>query len=130
MLTRTLVWESVEHHKAAVAQGLIDPILKDHAILGEIKYLFDVEAKEDVRAALNAPVTEFAFLTIKEGVSPADVEEKVTRLSTLAKGWGRAKGNYGGSWGSVANDRSRIFIMLGWESFEVMFHLERTQRHN
>lgn len=89
------------------------------AIGGETKYLRDVQFKEDVSSALDAPVTEFATITLKEGANAAIVEDKLAKLITVAKGWGRARGNYGGSWGPVVDEDGKYFFTLGWESFEV-----------
>ena len=114
------MWESVELHKAAAAdKKWLDPIVEKFAAIGSIQSIDDVEVKEDATPGLNAPVTEIALITLKEGADREVFQASVSKLGEVVRGFGRAKGNWGGSWGFSADDQNKFYIVLGWDSLEV-----------
>ena len=114
------MWESVELHKAAAAdKKWLDPIVEAFAAIGSIQSIDDVEVMEDATPGLNAPVTEIACITLKEGADREVFQTALQKLRSVVNGLGRAKGTWGGSWGPTADDPNKFYAVAGWDSLEV-----------
>ncbi|KAF5385722.1 hypothetical protein D9757_005491 [Collybiopsis confluens] len=69
---------------------------------------------EEVRPALTAPVSEFAFIVLKETSSPASLSESLHKTFTDCY---YASGFTGGNWGIASNSNDKVCLYaLGWES--------------
>ena len=85
----------------------------------ELLYVKDVTFQYDPYASLNAPLTEFALLTAKDGADLEAFRKKVTKLVQDVIDL-KPKGNVAQAGTGVVRQSEREFInMFGWESVEV-----------
>ncbi|CDO68872.1 hypothetical protein BN946_scf185000.g15 [Trametes cinnabarina] len=68
--------------------------------------------------AFEAPVTEIAWFTLKEGHSKSDLEQQVDALTKTILAGGPANGVVSGAWGPTVEKDSVIGLFLGWTSVE------------
>ncbi|KAK7437883.1 hypothetical protein VKT23_007696 [Stygiomarasmius scandens] len=68
---------------------------------------------EEVRTALNAPVSEFAFVVLQEQTKTDTIINSLHRTFSDCY---YAKGFKGGSWGIASNNDRACLYVLGWES--------------
>jgi len=114
-----IVWESVQRHQALIDNKDVYPQLMESLLKGasEIAYMFhagfDLNGPD---AALNAPITEIAVWTLKEGTDKKKFSETLNSLITRAAS--KEGKVYPGGWGPVVEDEKKFAILLGWNSLE------------
>ncbi|EKM51873.1 uncharacterized protein PHACADRAFT_150667 [Phanerochaete carnosa HHB-10118-sp] len=121
-LYAVILWESVEHHRALIADQVAYPAIgeKMRKVSNGRVWLYHVHFNAEVDKALNAPTTELALMTVKDSVETSQYLETAKTIvpqiySTLPNEV------FEGGWGpTVENDR-KFMICLGWHSVERFF---------
>ncbi|THU81969.1 hypothetical protein K435DRAFT_872782 [Dendrothele bispora CBS 962.96] len=68
---------------------------------------------EEVKSALNAPLSEFAFVVVQESTK---IDSIIISLHRAFSDCYYAKGFAGGSWGIASNNDRVCLYVIGWES--------------
>ncbi|OCH89086.1 hypothetical protein OBBRIDRAFT_40125 [Obba rivulosa] len=121
-----VVWETLDHHRKFQADATEYPKLieKTSSIWGAAPRILHVHPTTDPYAALAAPVTELALLTIKPGQSKEALLDIVKKLTT--DGTPGEKGFVSAVYGTVAESDDTIALIAGWESVEAHWKLVTT----
>ena len=69
--------------------------------------------------AFEAPVTEIAWFTLKEGQSKSELEQLVDTLDKAIGAAGEAKGVYSPAWGPTVEKDNVLGLFIGWSSVQV-----------
>ena len=72
----------------------------------------------DPEDPLAAPITEFATLKLKEGVTLDAFEGPLEKLNDIFRG---CEGCYGVVWGECIEHPDTVICIVGWDSVEVCF---------
>ncbi|KAF5369047.1 hypothetical protein D9758_003099 [Tetrapyrgos nigripes] len=76
-------------------------------------WLLPFRFEEEILPALNAPMTEFAFVILKDTTNTGMILDSLHRTFSDCY---YAKGFTGGSWGIATNNDRVCLYLLGWES--------------
>ncbi|OSC96598.1 hypothetical protein PYCCODRAFT_1440928 [Trametes coccinea BRFM310] len=117
-----IAWQELEDHLRLMNDKETYPRLGEAT-----KTFFDPSASQSmvhVRPlsepfkAFEAPVTEIAWFTLKDGQSKNDLEQRVDALMKAILAGGPSNGVVSGAWGPTVEKDSLIGLFLGWQSVE------------
>ncbi|KAI0654789.1 hypothetical protein C8Q70DRAFT_925142 [Cubamyces menziesii] len=129
----------VKHEDNATAYGIISwATMEDHQRLMDNKELYPVLGKataswfkpdgpptmlhvrptSEPYKAFEAPVTEIAWFTLKEGQSKSELEQLVDTLAKAIGAAGEAKGVYSPAWGPTVEKDNVLGLFIGWSSVQ------------
>lgn len=114
------MWETVGHHKALVDNkevypGLVKSIGESAAKLEFVQHtILSTSTPED---ALNAPITEIVFWTLKEGTDKEEFKGIISAFIGKILASDAVKNR--GGWGTIVEDDRKFTVILGWNSKEV-----------
>ncbi|KAI0808942.1 hypothetical protein BC629DRAFT_1076343 [Irpex lacteus] len=114
-----ILWETVGHHKALVDNkevypGLVKSIGESAAKLEFVQHtILSTSTPED---ALNAPITEIVFWTLKEGTDKEEFKGIISAFIGKILASDAVKNR--GGWGTIVEDERKFTVILGWNSKE------------
>ena len=119
----SLGWETVAAHKAWQKSPVFATSLKNfkrYSVPSSLKYVHAYFVDSPV-AALQAPVTEVAWFTLKAGASKEDAEKVFTELTQVWAGEAEKENKrcHGGTWGPVVEKPGVYAVVIGYPSIEV-----------
>lgn len=114
-------WETIEHHKAFMADKEQSPKMLQglFQVAKEMVFMTHVTFSGDLIPVLDAPVTEFAVWTLKEGADRAAFQKDLAALHEQLKREIPSEEMIDGGWGPSVEDEKKFIFGLGWHSLEV-----------
>ena len=113
------VWETVAHHQALIDSAVYPDVTKSIAQgAANIEFMYHVlPSRSTPEAALEAPVTEVLFWSLKEGTDREEFKRLENEFGAKVLPSDAVKNR--GGFGSVVEDERKISVILGWDSVEV-----------
>ena len=114
------VWETVEHHRALMADKVVYPAIgeKMGKASGGVAWMYHVQFDAEVEKALNAPVTELGLWDLKESTDRTQFSE--SGKTVVPRIYEKLSSEvFEGGWGHVVESDRKFMICLGWYSVEV-----------
>ena len=118
------VWETVAHHQALVDNKEIYPNLVKSILQGASKLEFvqhTILSTSTPEDALNAPVTEIVFWTLKEGTDKEQFKGLLSEFISKLLETEQVKNR--GGFGTIVEDDRKFAVLLGWNSIEVCVNM-------
>ncbi|KAI8999032.1 hypothetical protein BD414DRAFT_512575 [Trametes punicea] len=117
-----IAWQELEDHYKLMNDA------ETYPRLGEaVKGFFHPSARQNMvhvrptaepYKAFEAPVTEIAWFTLKEGASKGDLEQQVDALTKAINAAGPSSGVVFGAWGPTVENDNLVALFIGWHSVE------------
>ncbi|KAI0373280.1 hypothetical protein BV20DRAFT_963120 [Pilatotrama ljubarskyi] len=129
-----IAWEELEDHYKLMNDKETYPRLREAT-----KGFFDAsqpgkEAMLHVRPtsepykAFEAPVTEIAYFTAKEGKSKSEIEELVDALAKAMNAAGQSEGVFHAAWGPSVEKDNVVVLFIGWTNVEAHWNAVQTNK--
>ncbi|KAI0781997.1 hypothetical protein C8Q75DRAFT_737811 [Abortiporus biennis] len=113
-----VVWESVDHYKAFIGDNSKTvhlPIMSGLAEFGKSTHeILHVDFTLDPVPLLQAPITEFTYITLKPNVAVQDFAELMDLVVEKSKGFIEGLGT---SWGRTLEHENLFVLLMGWYSY-------------
>jgi hypothetical protein len=124
---RLTEWETVEHHRNVMKQESYREVMKsiNPLFTGELK-MEHIPLDKSPIAALSAPVTEVAILTLKPGKSKAELMAAIVPAAAEVS---KLRGLHPPIvYGCPVENENKVVALLGWDSVQVgdLFQHNRT----
>ncbi|GJE88296.1 hypothetical protein PsYK624_043790 [Phanerochaete sordida] len=115
-----IAWETIEHHRAFMADKEKSPMMLQglFQVATAVVFMNHVTFSRDLAPVLDAPLTEFAIWTLKEGADRAGFLEDLAALHEQLKREIPDTEMIDGGWGAAVEDERKFFVGLGWHSLE------------
>jgi len=114
------VWEDIKDHHRLQADAVTYPILGEKCaqFMTERSRMVHIQPTSEPYAALGAPATELAYVTVKPGQSKEKVETIGSSLMNLMNELGDKGGVISAVWGPTVEKDDTIAFIIGWTSVE------------
>ncbi|KAI0350210.1 hypothetical protein OH77DRAFT_1514494 [Trametes cingulata] len=119
-----IAWEELEDHYRLMKDAETYPRLGaatstffDSTQPGK-ETMLHVRPTSEPYKAFEAPVTEIAHFTLKEGKSKSELEELVDTLAKAVNAAGDSEGAVYAAWGPTVEKDNLVVLFIGWTSVE------------
>ncbi|KAI0648295.1 hypothetical protein C8Q79DRAFT_905382 [Trametes meyenii] len=127
-----IAWDTFEDHERLMNDKEEYPRLgattEVYFVPGAKGTMFHVRSTSEPWKALEAPVTELAVFTLKDGHSKSELEQTVDAISKRLDVLGEPAGETLASWGPTVEKDDVFALFVGWQSVEAHVNTVTTDK--